>query len=37
MLVPYYSRVTDDETGFHIAKFMRDLRAGNVDRYIVEE
>ena len=36
-LVPYYTRVTDDETGFHIAKFMRDLRAGNVDRYIVEE
>ena len=33
-LVPYYTRVTDDETGFHIAKFMRDLRAGNVDAFM---
>ena len=33
-LVPYYTRVTDDETGFHIAQFMRDLRAGNVDAFM---
>lgn len=33
-LIPYYTTVTDDETGFHIAKFMRDLRAGNVDAFM---
>ena len=33
-LVPYYTRVTDDETGFHIAKFMRELRAGDVDAFM---
>ena len=33
-LIPYYTRVTDDETGFHIAKFMRDLRAGDVDAFM---
>ncbi len=33
-LVPYYTHVTDDETGFHIAKFMRDLRAGDVDAFM---
>lgn len=33
-LVPYYTHVTDDETGFHIAQFMRDLRAGDVDAFM---
>ena len=33
-LVPYYTEVTDDETGFHIAKFMRELRAGDVDAFM---
>ena len=32
-LVPYYTEVTNDETGFHIAKFMRELRAGDVDAF----
>lgn len=33
-LVPFYTNVTDDETGFHIAKFMRELRAGDVDAFM---
>lgn len=33
-LVPFYTRVTDDQTGFHIAKFMRELRAGEVDAFM---
>ncbi|MCD8183375.1 MAG: ATP-binding protein [Bacteroides sp.] len=33
-LVPYYTDVTDDETGFHIAKFVRELRAGDVDAFM---
>ena len=33
-LIPYYTEVTDDETGFHIAKFMRELRAGDVDAFM---
>lgn len=33
-LVPYYTCVTDDETGFHIAKFMRELRSGDVDAFM---
>ncbi len=33
-LVPYYTRVSDDETGFHIAKFTRELRAGDVDAFM---
>lgn len=33
-LVPYYTEVSDDETGFHIAKFMRELRAGDVDAFM---
>ncbi|MDY5237377.1 AAA family ATPase, partial [Bacteroides helcogenes] len=33
-LVPFYTKVTDDETGFHIAKFMRELRAGEVDAFM---
>ena len=33
-LVPYYTEVASDETGFHIAKFMRELRAGDVDAFM---
>ena len=33
-LVPYYTDVTNGETGFHIAKFMRELRAGEVDAFM---
>ena len=33
-LVPYYTEVSDDETGFHIAKFTRELRAGDVDSFM---
>ena len=33
-LVPYYTDVTNAETGFHIAKFMRELRAGEVDAFM---
>ena len=33
-LVPYYTRVTDDETGFHIARFMRELCSGDVDAFL---
>ena len=33
-LVPYYTKVTDDETGFLIAKFMRELRSGDVDAFM---
>lgn len=33
-LVPYYTKVSDDETGFHIAKFMRELRTGKVDEFM---
>ena len=29
-LVPYYTNVSDDETGFHIAKFIRELRSGDI-------
>ena len=33
-LLPYYTRVTTDETSFHIATFIRDLRAGKVDSFM---
>ena len=33
-LVPYYTEVSSDEIGFHIAKFMRELRAGDVDAFM---
>ena len=33
-LLPYYTRVTTDETGFHIATFIRELRAGKVDSFM---
>lgn len=33
-LVPYYTNVSDDETGFHIAKFMRELKGGDVEAFM---
>ena len=33
-LVPYYTQVSDDETGFHIARFVRELKAGDVDAFM---
>lgn len=33
-LVPYYTELSDDETGLYIAKFMRELRAGEVDAFM---
>jgi len=33
-LVPFYTKITDDETGFHIAQFMRELRAGDVNAFM---
>ena len=33
-LLPYYTEVSSDETGFHIAKFMRELRKGEVDAFM---
>lgn len=33
-LIPYYTEVSDAETGFYIVKFMRELRAGDVDAFM---
>ena len=33
-LLPYYTKVTTDETSFHIATFIRELRAGKVDSFM---
>ncbi|WP_294630324.1 ATP-binding protein [uncultured Bacteroides sp.] len=33
-LLPYYTEVSSDETAFHIAKFMRELRNGEVDAFM---
>ena len=33
-LVPYYTNVSDDETGFHIAKFIRELRSGDIEAFM---
>ncbi len=33
-LVPYYTEVSNDETGFYIARFMRELRAGEVEAFM---
>lgn len=33
-LVPYYTEVTDAETGFHIAHFMRELKSGDVEAFM---
>ncbi|MDL2212476.1 ATP-binding protein [Bacteroides sp. OttesenSCG-928-E20] len=33
-LTPYYTRVTDDETTFHIAHFVRELRSGDVPAFM---
>jgi len=33
-LMPYYTAVTIDESGFHIAKFYRELQAGDVEAFM---
>lgn len=33
-LVPFYTEVTDDKTAFHIAQFVRELRAGDVPSFV---
>ncbi|GHT61149.1 ATPase AAA [Bacteroidia bacterium] len=33
-LVPYYTDVSDDETGFHISKFYRELEAGQTEAFM---
>ena len=33
-LVPYYTNVSDDETGFHIVKFIRELRSGDIEAFM---
>jgi len=33
-LSPYYTKVTDDETGFHISQFVKELQAGDVPSFI---
>lgn len=33
-LIPFYTDVTDDKTGFHISNFVKELRAGNVPAFI---
>jgi hypothetical protein len=33
-LVPYYTAVTDDESGFHIAKFCHELEAGQPEAFM---
>lgn len=33
-LSPFYTKVTDDETGFHIKHFVKELQAGDVPAFI---
>lgn len=33
-LVPFYTRVTDDERNFYIGRFVQELRAGDVDAFM---
>ena len=33
-LVPYYTSVVDDERGFYLGKFVRELGSGNVDAFL---
>lgn len=33
-LVPFYTQVTDDRTGFYIERFIRELEAGDVDGFM---
>jgi hypothetical protein len=33
-LVPFYTPVTDDRTGFYIERFIRELEAGDVDAFM---
>ena len=32
--MPYYTDVTNDESGFHIAKFCRELESGNTNSFM---
>lgn len=33
-ITPFYTAITEDESGFYIGKFVRELRAGNVDDFM---
>lgn len=33
-ITPFYTAVTEDESGFYIGKFVRELRAGDVDAFM---
>lgn len=33
-LVPFYTSVTDDRTGFYIERFVRELRVGEIDAFM---
>lgn len=33
-ITPFYTAVTEDENGFYIGKFVRELRAGDVDAFM---
>ena len=33
-LVPYYTSVVDDERGFYLGKFVRELESGDVDAFL---
>jgi hypothetical protein len=33
-LMPYYTKVTDDKTAFHISRFVKELQAGDVPSFI---
>ncbi|NDV65676.1 ATP-binding protein [Bacteroides sp. 224] len=33
-LVPYYTKVTNDETGFHISHFVKELLSGDVSSFV---
>lgn len=33
-LIPLYTSVTDDRTGFYIERFVRELRIGDIDAFM---
>ena len=33
-ILPFYSSITDDEKGFYIGKFIRELRSGDADAFL---
>ena len=33
-MVPYYTSVVDDERGFYLGKFVRELESGDVDAFL---